>query len=135
MLELLTEWLPLLLAGFATGLALAARVRARRDRADVARELHATQRVVATTYCSAAVNAGEPLGEPVVRSLANLVVLEWLELDEIPATHGPHANVRSRVRIELENREADRRIERLRDAAGRLQASLDAMARGAVQDY
>lgn len=133
MLELLTEWLPLLLAGFATGAVLALRAHARRDRADVVRELYATQRVVATTYLSAAVNAGDPLGEPVVRSLANLVTLEWLELDEIPATHGPHANVRSRVRIELENREADRRVEGLRAATVKLQASLNAMARGVLK--
>lgn len=131
MLELLTEWLPLLLAGFAAGAVLAARARARRDRADVVRELQATQRVVATTYCSAAANAGATLREPVVRSLANLVVLDWLKLDEIPVRD----SLRSRVRIEIENREADRRLERLRAVAAKLQASVQVMARTAVQDY
>lgn len=93
MLELLTEWLPLLLSGFAVGVVLAQRLRTRRRRQDIAnftRELHTTQRVVGGV-CVLAIASRYPLtGDtplPAVELLADLTGRGWVELEAIiPST-------------------------------------------------
>jgi hypothetical protein len=90
MLELLTDWLPLLLAGFATCVVLAVHARARRDRADVALQLRTTQRLLGAVYVLAIATRYPLTGDtplPAVELLADLTDRGWLELEAIiPST-------------------------------------------------